>query len=346
MKLPDQVLEGIRKFIIDSVNEHPKNLVEYVSKELSYSKSAVRRMINQLIDEELIERDGVGRGTSYLLKVTTALFKYVLKDGLNEDVIWSEDLKPLFMDAKPNVLQICQYGCTEMINNVIDHSSAKIFSIHVTMDLKSIMIGIVDFGIGIFRKIQEDMGLEYINQSLLELAKGKFTSDPKNHTGEGVFFTSKACNQFTIISGGLRYLSLEDRGLLDDFEGTDFKGTGVGMMIAQDSERTLESVFDAFSSPDSDPSFHKTFIPLHLMQYEGESLLSRSQAKRAMARVEQFTEVVLDFSEVDLVGPAFVDQIFRVFHNENPHVHLYVQNANEKVVRRVKSVDSDAVIFE
>ncbi len=190
------------------------------------------------------------------------------------------------------------------------------------------------------------MGLEYPNQSLLELAKGKFTSDPKNHTGEGVFFTSKAFDQFTIISGGLQYLSLDDHGLLDDFEGEDFKGTGVGMMITQDTGRTLESVFDAFSSPDSDPSFHKTLIPLHLMQCEGESLLSRSQAKRAMARIERFTEVVLDFSDVDMVGPAFIDQIFRVFHNKNPHVHLYVQNANDEVVRRIKSIDSEAVIIE
>lgn len=56
----------------------------------------------------------------------------------------------------------------------------------------------------------------------------------------------------------------------------------------------LKEIFDEYADPDKDPSFHKTCIPVKLMQHEGESLLSRSQAKRLISRFDRFTEVILD----------------------------------------------------
>jgi hypothetical protein len=51
------------------------------------------------------------------------------------------------------------------------------------------------------------------------------------------------------------------------------------------------------------------------MQYEGESLMSRSQARRLMNRFDRFSEVVLDFTGVNFIGQGFADEIFRVFAN-------------------------------
>ncbi len=71
-------------------------------------------------------------------------------------------------------------------------------------------------------------------------------------------------------------------------------GTIVCMTIDKKSPRLLKEIFDEFVDPDKDPSFHKTRIPIKLMQQEGEFLLSRSQAKRLISRFDRFTEVILD----------------------------------------------------
>ena len=65
---------------------------------------------------------------------------------------------------------------------------------------KEIVVCIQDNGIGIFKKIKKDHNLENENQAIFELRKGKLTSDSVNHSGEGIFFTSKVVDDFFINS--------------------------------------------------------------------------------------------------------------------------------------------------
>jgi hypothetical protein len=57
-------------------------------------------------------------------------------------------------------------------------------------------IVIYDEGEGIFKKIQRELGLLDARHSVLEISKGKLTTDPDNHTGEGVFFSSRMFDDF------------------------------------------------------------------------------------------------------------------------------------------------------
>jgi len=82
--------------------------------------------------------------------------------------------------------------------------------------------------------------------------------------------------------------------------------------------------------------FTITHVPVGLARYGDENLVSRSQAKRLMARVEKFREVVLDFSGVNTIGQAFADEIFRVFQQLHPDVKLRWFNANAEVEAMVK----------
>ena len=43
-------------------------------------------------------------------------------------------------------------------------------------------------------------------EALQELSKGKLTTLPKGHTGEGIFFTSKVADRFELESGRTRWL--------------------------------------------------------------------------------------------------------------------------------------------
>ena len=75
-----------------------------------------------------------------------------------------------------------------MLNNAIDHSESKTANIYIMEDFISLRLAIRDYGVGIFQKVQQSLGLSSQNYSILELDKGKCTTDPDRHSGEGIFF--------------------------------------------------------------------------------------------------------------------------------------------------------------
>lgn len=72
-----------------------------------------------------------------------------------------------------------------------------------------------------------------------------------------------------------------------------------------------------------------------LAKYGDENLISRSQAKRLLARLDRFKEVVLDFKGANIIGQAFADEIFRVFRAQNPNVNIRCVNENEDVRKMI-----------
>jgi hypothetical protein len=84
----------------------------------------------------------------------------------------------------------------------------------------------------------------------------------------------------------------------------------------------------------------RTVVPVVLAQYLDDPLVSRSQAKRVLARVDLFRTVVFDFSGVDSIGQAFADEIFRVFAQSHPGMELLFVHANasvRKMIARARS---------
>lgn len=58
-----------------------------------------------------------------------------------------------------------------------------------------------------------------------------------------------------------------------------------------------------------------------------DDLVTRSQAKRLMQRVEHFGTVVLDLAGIAGIGQAFADEVFRMFANAHPDVELVPMHA-------------------
>jgi len=85
-----------------------------------------------------------------------------------------------------------------------------------------------------------------------------------------------------------------------------------------------------------DYGFSKTLVSVRLAQYGNEALISRSQAKRLVARVELFKTVLFDFGGVKEIGQAFADEIFRVFANRHPEIELQSTHANSEVKRMIQ----------
>ena len=336
MKTPYEKGKQVRKFILDEVSRHPKDIVRLTEKTFQITRQAVYRHTHNLIEKGLLVAEGSTRRRTYKLKAITSKTIYLpISEALQEDVIWREQVGPVLGEVPPNIEDICFHGFTEMVNNVRDHSAGKIAMIEVQRTAVSIIIMVYDDGVGIFKKIKDNFGLDDQRHAILELAKGKLTTDPERHSGEGIFFTSRMFDIFNISSGGLHFIHgvVGQDILMGDVE-EGMKGTLVTMEINIDSILTVKEVFDEYS--DDDYGFTRTVIPVRLVKYGNENLVSRSQAKRLLVRFEKFKEVILDFDRVETIGQAFADEIFRVYQQHNPQVHIMHINANEEVERSIK----------
>jgi anti-sigma regulatory factor (Ser/Thr protein kinase) len=320
----------IREFILWNVRDHPTDITRNVQDKFGLSKTAVINYLHTLQSENLISIAGSRKNTKYILVPLEKFSKsYLMNTNLVEDAVWRNDVKPLFTNLRENVLRICQYGFTEIFNNAIDHSLGSEIKIEITRYIDLIEIMIIDNGVGIFNKIQEKYHLEDPWYAILELAKGKLTTDPESHTGEGIFFTSRMFDTFIIRSGKLCFGSKS----LDMFFETDKEqiGTKVIFEISSISDRTSDSVFSKFTDAPEDYGFNKTVIPVNLARYGSENLISRSQAKRLVMRLERFKSVVFDYQKVDSIGRAFADEIYRVFKNSHPEIIIYSINNNNSI---------------
>lgn len=298
------------------------------------SRQLANSHLQALVREGLISAEGTTLAREYRLK-TLAVERRYPREGLQEDVVWRELVSPVVARLAQNVRDIWHYAATEMINNAIDHSGSQDVQVSVHLNALWAEVLVADEGEGIFVKIQRALDLHDPREAILELAKGKLTTAPERHTGEGIFFTSRALDFFEIESHHLRFshASRADDAIAE--QAADTPGTRVRMRLANRSPRVLREVFDAFTDP-QEYSFDKTVVPLRLAQYEGEKLVSRSQAKRVAQRFERFKRVELDFAGVSEIGQAFADELFRVFAGAHPAIRITPVNAEPAVARMVQ----------
>ena len=305
------------------------------------SRQAASSHLRALAKQGLIEATGTTRAKVYRLKTVAEAAREFPCAGLAEDRVWREVFAPILAGLPENVLDIWEYGATEMVNNAIDHSGSAVVQVGVRRNALYTEGWISDEGDGIFVKIQRAMGFYDPREAILELAKGKLTTDPEHHSGEGIFFASKLFDSFLIAAGNLHFVHA-GRGFEVVLERlADAPGTMVVMRIANDSSRTKREVFNAFAEPE-DFTFDKTLVPVRLAQYEGEKLVSRSQAKRLYQRFERFRHVILDFDGVAEIGQAFADEVFRVFKAGHPTVVLTPVNMAPEVSRMISRVEAHA----
>lgn len=332
---------AVRDFILRNVRAHPDNIGTLTAQHFDLSRTAVARYLGRLIEEGLLSSEGNTKGRRYaLVPRSEEVFEIEINAHVEEDVVWRFRILPHLKGVPQNVIDICQYGFTEMLNNAIDHSASRIAVLFVDVTYADVSMGVIDKGVGIFNKIQRDFGLADPRSALLELSKGKLTSDKKRHAGEGIFFTSRMFDKFTILSGWLCYgrqRQHDDDWLIEVTEAVgETQGTIITMQISTAADWTTRSVFQSYQG--AEIGFRTTHVPVALGRYPGEQLVSRSQAKRLLARFEQFSEVMLDFQGVSEIGQPFADEIFRVFVNAHPGIPVRVIGSNPVIDRMIAHV--------
>ncbi len=170
-------------------------------------------------------------------------------------------------------------------------------------------------------------------EAVSHLLKGKQTSDPTHHSGQGIFFTSKIADHFILESGKLRLVADNTKGdtFLADIR--PIQGTRVHFDLRQRSKKSLKDLFDEFSN--ADYQFDKTRVLVRLSAQHGQ-YVSRSEAKRLLFGLEKFRRIELDFKKIRGIGQGFADEIFRVFQSSHPKIKIQSLNTSKSVAFMIK----------
>ena len=247
--------------------------------------------------------------------------------GLDEAEVWKEHVKELGLNLKEPCADIIPYAFTEMLNNSIDHSLGLEVETTFSESNENWTFEIQDDGVGIFAKVAMTYGLINNLDAIGELSKGKRTSAPDAHSGEGIFFTSKAVDYFEIQANQINW---QIDNVNHDFsvgKSRNNIGTYVKCTIARNTNKRLLDIFKEYTR---DHEFYASRPTIKLFE-TGLSFLSRSEARRLTNGLEKFSEIRLDFAKVESIGQGFADEIFRVWSNAHPEIRLIPINMIEPV---------------
>lgn len=263
-----------------------------------------------------------------------------LEPPFDEFRVWQQRIRPVLSDGgvEASCLSTLEYVCTEMLNNVLDHSQARQARLRMGWNPQVVALSLEDDGIGAFTALRSRLGLTDDVDAALLMLKGKATSDPEHHTGEGLFFSSRACEWFALQSGRIGLSRHRSQGWWGfETPNEQVAGTRLHFHVSRTHPVDLPELFERFC-PHPELSFSRTEVSVGVLRQADGALVSRSQGKRLVAGLERFTSVVFDFAGVDAVQQGFADEVFRVWRKGHPQVHVDVLNAAEPVQRMLKHV--------
>ncbi len=319
------------------------------------SRQYVSMLIAQLVEEKRLIRIGSTRNAFYVTPeyakshpgvLPNKFFKRLKNVGLEEHKILSEieEKFPQISELKEHVRNIFTFAFSEMLNNAIEHSQSKSILVEVSIKDDELWFVVSDSGIGVFRNVMQKKKLRSELEAVQDILKGKTTTIPKSHTGQGIFFTSKAADVFILDSFG-ELMTVNNK--INDIQAlrtqVSKRGTRVVFRIKTTSSKHLSDVFKEYTNikDERDYGFDKTKILVKLYTAGGVNI-SRSQARRILHGLDKFEIILFDFDQVPMIGQAFADEIFRVFHNKHPDIELQEVHMNEAVKFMVERSKTDS----
>jgi anti-sigma regulatory factor (Ser/Thr protein kinase)/uncharacterized protein (DUF1330 family) len=317
------------------------------------SRQYASRMLSELVDSGKLLRVGSRISAFYVLPdfatqhseiLPVKIAKRIRNENLEEHRIINEieSQFPLLLQLSENVRSIFTYAFSEMLNNAIEHSGSEFIEVRVDIHDEKLVFIVNDFGVGVFRNVMRHRHLKSEIEAIQDLLKGKTTTQPKSHSGEGIFFTSKTGDIFRLESFDYQLIVRND---INDVFVNKLKkqkrGTRVIFSISTRSDRHLNDVFEKYTDRfDNDYGFNKTDVKVKLYTIGGV-YISRSQARRILSGLEKFKSVILDFDKVPTIGQAFADEVFRVFINKHPEIIIKPINMVDGVKFMVGRVEKN-----
>lgn len=337
----------LRTLILNTIKKQGQVTTADIVGQTKLSRAYVHRSMKTLVGEGVIVLMGKANQARYVIPSRKAanitkplsVHRILLNKDLAEDKVLQQikEGSAIFHGIAKNISGIVDYAFTEMLNNAIEHSLSDKIDVIIMKTVTEIRFTVTDHGVGIFNKIRKTKHLATTMEALQDLLKGKETTAPDAHSGEGIFFTSKLADALSIKSF--------EKKLVFDNIGQDIyikdvqpvKGTKVDFVIALHSQKKLPDIFNQYT--DDSFQFSKTGVKVKLY-HQNVDYVSRSQARRILTGLEKFKTIELDFKDIKTIGQAFADEIFRVWQVGHKDVKFVVKNANENVMIMIKRAQS------
>lgn len=331
-------LNALTLNITPTALQHPQDLAAHIAQGASVTRGTARRALGRLVDLGWLRRTGSGRQAGFEPGLLRQVVRRYPLAGLQEDLPWARDFAPS-MALPPEVQRITQHIFGELLNNAIDHSAGTSVTVSLRQTPSHVQLLVSDDGCGVFDQLSRTFSLDDPALAMLEVSKGKLTSQPTRHAGRGLFFTSRLADVFDLHANETAFQHrLWDGGGWQPGHALKRQGTSVYAAVALDTTRTLDAVLQAHSLDGAGYGFERTVVPLRLMASSLAGLDSRAQARRVAARLQQFRRAEMDFDGVTHIGHSFADELFRVLPPQIEGVDLVPTNMAPAVAAMVASI--------
>lgn len=331
-------LAAVTQWITATAARAGAELPAQVCERLGIGRRAALALLRRLEAAQWLVHEGTPRRRVWRPGPLRQVVQRYAIAGLHEDLPWARDFAPFFA-LPPEVARMAQHAFTELLNNAIDHSGGTQVTVSMRQTAAHLQLLVSDDGCGVFQRIESAFSIGDPTLAMVELAKGKLTTQPERHTGRGLYFTSRLADMFDLHANetAFQYRGW-DRRSWHAGKPLSRQGTSIYMAIALDTPRTLDAVLRAHSLDGAGYGFDRTVVPLQLLAGPSSGLESRAQAKRVASRLQSFRRAEVDFSGIADVGHGFVDELFRVFMREQPQLELVPVGMAPRVAAMVDSV--------
>jgi len=334
----------LKALMLERLKEKQELRASDIVRETGYSRVYVHRVLKSLVEEGSLTLVGKANQARYVpsgkkseeIKKTELRVRRILQNkNLAEHRVLGEikQATGIYAGIHKHVASIVDYAFTEMLNNAIEHSQSSTIELTIARTATDLRFDVADRGVGIFNNIMEKKHLNSRLEAIQDLLKGKETTAPERHSGEGIFFTSRIADSFVIRSSEKKLVfdNLHDDVYVKDIR--PVKGTRVFFAVGLEVRKTLADLFNRYT--DDSFTFSKTGVSVALYR-GGAEYVSRSQARRILTGLEKFETVDLDFKGIDSVGQAFADEVFRVWQTGHPKTRILPKNANENIMFMIR----------
>lgn len=309
-------------WITEAVLAHSDDLPAHLMERLDIGRRAAGTILARLTDAQWLAQTGTARRPRFVPGLQRQVVRRYPLQGLEEDLPWSRDFAPM-LALPPKVARLAQHAFGELLNNAIEHSGGTAVTVSMRQTPVHLQLLVSDNGCGLFDRVARSFRISDPALAMLELTKGKLTSEPRRHTGRGLYFTTRIADVLDLHANSAAFQHRAwQRHRWQRTTPAARQGTSVFVAIALDTPVTLDDVLRAHSCDGQGYAFERTVVPLQFLASMGHALDSRAQARRAALRLQQFRRAQLDFAGVEDVGHGFADELFRVFARCHPQLEL------------------------
>ena len=321
--------DRIKKFLLDNLSFHQRDIIQTAISRFGISRQAVLRHMNALIEDKQVDAYGKTRDRFYELRPQVNFNKkFSLRNKFSPKVTTKEYCLNHLKSLPKNIRDICEFSCIALLNNIIDHSQANNLYLKLYLTYEQLHLVITDDGVGLFGHIKRELDLNTCQIAAIEVSKGYITTDPNNHSGDELNTVIHLFDKVAIDASGISLSFVNDINEWKIDHSSQKKGTRIHLQIDPNSKRACGKIFQKLFTD----IHNQVRIPINLVKMPGDDIIStRSEAQIMLNNIRDFEEIEFDFRNIDLVGPAFADELIRKTKLINKAARIKWINCNKTV---------------